>query len=83
MLGSTERFSNRVENYVRYRPDYPAAVIDLLRTKCGLEPTSIVADVGSSNGTFVNDKAINVATELRDLLVELQGLPVFKRRAKT
>lgn len=24
MKASTERFSNRIENYVRYRPDYPA-----------------------------------------------------------
>jgi ubiquinone/menaquinone biosynthesis C-methylase UbiE len=50
MLGSTERFSSRVENYVRYRPDYPVAVIDLLRAKCGLGPGSIVADVGSGTG---------------------------------
>ncbi len=26
----TERFSNRIENYVKYRPGYPAAIIDLL-----------------------------------------------------
>ena len=24
----TLRFSNRVENYVKYRPDYPPAVLD-------------------------------------------------------
>ncbi len=27
----TERFTSRVENYVRYRPGYPAAIIPLFR----------------------------------------------------
>jgi SAM-dependent methyltransferase len=50
MQDSTERFSSRVDNYVRYRPTYPAAVIDLLREKCGLNAASTVADVGSGTG---------------------------------
>ena len=37
---STQRFSSRVGNYVRYRPGYPSAVIDLLKNECGLTPTS-------------------------------------------
>lgn len=45
-----QRFSNRVENYVRYRPGYPRAIIDLLRAECGLTPDSIVADFGSGTG---------------------------------
>ena len=28
---STRRFSNRVENYVKWRPSYPSAVVDILR----------------------------------------------------
>ena len=44
------RFSSRVENYVRYRPGYPPAVLDLLRAECGLSPSSVVADVGSGTG---------------------------------
>jgi SAM-dependent methyltransferase len=47
---SKERFSNRVENYLRYRPGYPAAVLDLLRVECSLTPESVVADVGSGTG---------------------------------
>jgi len=47
---SKERFSNRVADYVRYRPGYPRAVVDLLREECGLVPESIVADVGSGTG---------------------------------
>lgn len=50
MLDSTKRFSNRVENYVKYRPTYPGAVIDLLASECGLTPPSIIADIGSGTG---------------------------------
>jgi len=48
----TARFSDRVENYVRYRPGYPSEVVDLLREKCGLQPSHIVADVASGTGLF-------------------------------
>src|SRR3981081_2415509 len=48
----TARFSDRVENYVRYRPGYPAEVLDLLRTECGLRPSHIVADIASGTGVF-------------------------------
>jgi len=47
---STTRFSDRVENYVRYRPTYPVEVLDLLARECGWEAGSIVADVGSGTG---------------------------------
>jgi SAM-dependent methyltransferase len=50
MLSSTERFSSRVENYVKYRPSYPPAVLELLRVKCALARTSSVADAGSGTG---------------------------------
>src|SRR5579885_3110804 len=46
----TRRFSDRVENYVRYRPHYPDGVLDVLRTETGLTPTAVVADVGSGTG---------------------------------
>jgi SAM-dependent methyltransferase len=47
---STQRFSSRVENYVRYRPGYPPAAIELLRARCGLRAGARVADVGSGTG---------------------------------
>ena len=50
MLRSTERFSSRVENYIKYRPGYPAAVLELLRTHCALASGSSIADVGSGTG---------------------------------
>ncbi len=44
------RFSNRVENYIRYRPGYPKEVISFLQTVCGLRPESVIADIGSGTG---------------------------------
>ena len=48
----TARFSDRVENYVRYRPGYPHDVLDLLRDECGLRPDHVIADVASGTGLF-------------------------------
>ncbi len=48
----TQRFSSRVGNYIRYRPGYPPAVIDLLTERCGLTPGAVIADVGSGTGIF-------------------------------
>ncbi len=45
-----QRFSTRVADYVRYRPGYPSAIRDVLRTECGLRPGHVVADVGSGTG---------------------------------
>lgn len=50
MSDSVTRFSNRVENYARYRPTYPAALIDILKSDCGLTQDSIIADIGSGTG---------------------------------
>jgi len=47
---STKRFSDRVENYVRYRPGYPAEVVELLEREAGLSADSVVADIGSGTG---------------------------------
>jgi SAM-dependent methyltransferase len=49
-LDPTQRFTVRADNYARYRPGYPAAVLDCLRDECGLTPRSVVADVGSGTG---------------------------------
>jgi ubiquinone/menaquinone biosynthesis C-methylase UbiE len=50
MRKPTERFSSRVENYVKYRPGYPQGIIDLLRAECDFKPSSVVADIGSGTG---------------------------------
>ncbi len=49
-LDPTERFSSRVEDYVRYRPTYPGGIIDLLARECGLNANSRIADIGSGTG---------------------------------
>ncbi|MEO5642425.1 MAG: class I SAM-dependent methyltransferase [Bacteroidia bacterium] len=49
-MKTTERFSDRVENYVKYRPDYPAEVYDRLREAGVLTEKSVVADIGSGTG---------------------------------
>ena len=48
----TQRFSDRVDDYVRYRPSYPAAVMEAPREYAGLGPSSVVADIGSGTGIF-------------------------------
>ena len=50
MLDPTKRFSNRVENYLKYRPGYPAGIVPLLETECGLTSESLIADIGSGTG---------------------------------
>ena len=49
---STQRFSSRVGNYVLYRPSYPPAVLDLLKTECDLTGASVIADIASGTGIF-------------------------------
>ena len=49
-MTSTERFSARAELYAKYRPSYPAEVIDILKAETGLCAKSVVADVGSGTG---------------------------------
>jgi SAM-dependent methyltransferase len=46
----TQRFSSRVDNYVRYRPGYPPEVLELLKAECGLTSASVIADIGSGTG---------------------------------
>lgn len=49
-LTPTERFSNRVADYVRYRPGYPPEVVECLRRNCELQTESVVADIGCGTG---------------------------------
>lgn len=61
---ATSRFSDRVENYVRYRPGYPPEALQVLKRECGLAPTHVIADVASGTGIWTR------------LLLE-NGNPVF------
>lgn len=50
MSDTIERFSNRVENYVKYRPVYPKEVLRLFQTEMNLQTSSVIADIGSGTG---------------------------------
>lgn len=50
MENTVERFSNRVENYIKYRPGYPAEVLRLFRDEMNLTESSVIADIGSGTG---------------------------------
>lgn len=43
-------YSNRVEDYVRYRPDYPLEVVAFIAERCGVTLADVVADVGCGTG---------------------------------
>jgi len=49
-LNSTERFTTRVADYVRYRPDYPTALVDWLHRELQVRSDATVADIGAGTG---------------------------------
>ena len=49
---ATSRFSDRVENYIRYRPGYPPKVLQTLKAECALAPRHVVADIASGTGIW-------------------------------
>lgn len=51
-IESMERFSSRVEAYVRHRPSYPKEVVSVLRDECGITAQMSIADVASGTGIF-------------------------------
>jgi ubiquinone/menaquinone biosynthesis C-methylase UbiE len=50
MSDTVERFSDRVENYTKYRPDYPEEVLQLFRDRMNLRADSVIADIGAGTG---------------------------------
>lgn len=50
MKSTVERFSNRVGNYVKYRPGYPREVLTFFRDELNLTANAVVADIGSGTG---------------------------------
>jgi ubiquinone/menaquinone biosynthesis C-methylase UbiE len=49
---ATSRFSDRVENYIRYRPGYPEEALDALTRECGLTSGDVIADIASGTGIW-------------------------------
>jgi SAM-dependent methyltransferase len=50
MSNPTTRFTDRVENYIKYRPSYPVEVIEYLKSEGILKSDSVIADIGSGTG---------------------------------
>jgi len=46
------RFSDRVEDYIKYRPGYPLGVLRVLEERCGFRSSSVIADIGSGPGNL-------------------------------
>ncbi|WP_307207104.1 class I SAM-dependent methyltransferase [Paenibacillus harenae] len=51
-MNNKERFSNRVDTYVKYRPNYPKEALDYLYDIVGLRANCDVADIGAGTGIF-------------------------------
>ncbi|MDF2274726.1 SAM-dependent methyltransferase, partial [Aeromonas caviae] len=60
-MDSTQRFSTRVEAYVKYRPSYPVAMLDFLARELAMGPESQVADIGAGTGILTALLAPRVA----------------------
>ncbi len=50
LLDPKKRFSSRVENYIKFRPNYPSEIIKFLKEKNILQDDSVIADIGSGTG---------------------------------
>lgn len=76
---STKRFSNRVDDYVKYRPHYPIEIINFLQNSYALSTDKLVADIGAGTGIstalFLDAGypviAVEPNTEMRDKAIEL------------
>lgn len=51
-LDPTRRFSDRVEDYVRTRPDYPDAAIDWVLSETGLGEGATVVDLAPARASW-------------------------------
>jgi len=47
---STRRFTDRVSDYVKYRPTYPRELATFVHAECGVAPGARVADIGAGTG---------------------------------
>ncbi|MDN3583703.1 class I SAM-dependent methyltransferase [Mucilaginibacter flavus] len=78
---STTRFSNRVNDYVKYRPTYPPEIIRFLQNIYELSTDKLIADIGAGTGIstalFLNAGyrviAIEPNLEMREKSIELLG----------
>ena len=63
MTDPRKRFSDRVANYIRFRPGYPTELLSALLGESGISGETVVADVGSGSGIFTRlllDRGVRV-----------------------
>lgn len=51
-MKTADIYTNKVFDYIKYRPTYPREVLDTLIKSCKLNPGKIIADIGSGTGIF-------------------------------
>lgn len=54
---SIRRFSYRAKNYDRFRPNYPATLIEFLRASIPLQADHVIADIAAGTGIFTQQIA--------------------------
>jgi SAM-dependent methyltransferase len=62
-LNPLNRFSDRAADYVKYRPSYPAEVIDIIIKGLGKKSKIVAADIGAGTGIssrLLADRKLNV-----------------------
>lgn len=47
-----DRYSSKIEDYAKYRPDFPSEIIDFLYANGDISNSSVIADIGSGTGRF-------------------------------
>lgn len=51
-VSSTSRFSNRADNYAKFRPGYPDELFSYIEKAMELQPEAGIVDIGSGTGLF-------------------------------
>ncbi|KDM91139.1 hypothetical protein EA58_13395 [Photobacterium galatheae] len=89
MKQATERFSDRVEDYRKYRPGYPQEMIKALLSATDVHPQSVITDIGAGTGILTRlllEKGLQVcAVEPNDAMRQaadqsLAGMPGYTSR---
>lgn len=50
MKQGAERFSGKVEDYAKYRPEFPTDIIKFINSNSAIDDKSVIADIGSGTG---------------------------------
>jgi SAM-dependent methyltransferase len=61
-MDSKDKFTNKVGEYLKYRPSYPQEFIDYLTQAVGITKDSIVADIGAGTGILTKQLGDEVKT---------------------